>query len=45
MEGTGVCVGAGGFLSKATGAGVGFVMEEILSKEVEDGVGTDGGLG
>lgn len=30
-------MGAGGILSKATGAGVCFVMEGILSKEVKDG--------
>lgn len=29
-------MGAGDVLSKATGAGLGFVMQEIISKEVVD---------
>lgn len=38
-------MGAGGIFSRETDAGVGLVMGGILSKEVENGVGTDAGLG
>lgn len=38
-------MGAGGVLSKDTGAGVGLVVGGTLSKEVKDGVGTGAGLG
>lgn len=38
-------MGAGGVLSKETGAGVGLVVGRILSNEADDGVGTDAWLG
>ena len=45
MVGPGVGVGAEGALSKETCAGVALVEEGILSKDVDDGFGTDAGLG
>lgn len=38
-------MGAGGSLSKDTSAGAGLLIGGILSKEAEDGVGTDEELG
>lgn len=37
-------MGAGGILSKETGAGAGLVVGGVLSKEFDDGVGTGAGL-